>query len=131
MSGESGDEGDIHWEITGSELHISARPGTDGEIDDFGYWDEPNWKDAKGYPWATTVYIHEGVTRIGDEAFWCHYYIQRVYLPSSLKSIGDHAFTGAKNLMDIIFLGTTYGIEEIGSGAFDLPNSGSIPERNY
>jgi len=49
----------------------------------------------------TGITIPEGVTSIGEKAFhWC-WQLKRISLPDSLTSIGDHAFSGCSYLTSI------------------------------
>lgn len=62
-----------------------------------------------------TIYIPEGVTRIGDGAFRHQINIRKIILPKTLKSIGKYAFSDCYDLVEVIF---NEGIEQIGEGAF-------------
>ena len=50
---------------------------------------------------VTELVIPEGVTNIGDYAFYCCNSITRVTIPSSVTSIGNYAFSGCNRLADI------------------------------
>ena len=42
----SGNDGEIHWEIKGDTLTLSAVKGTNGRMKDYGfYWDEEKQQD--------------------------------------------------------------------------------------
>ena len=71
------------------------------------------WWPDEGYD---TVVIEEGVTDIGEYAF---YYtpIKKISLPSTLKSIEECAFAGCKELHDIMI---PDAVTKIAKDAFDL-----------
>jgi hypothetical protein len=59
--------------------------------------------------------IPEGVTIIGNRAFYGVYHLKTLNLPDSLRTIEDSAFFACNNLETINF---GEGLEEIGDGAF-------------
>ncbi|MDO4460434.1 MAG: leucine-rich repeat domain-containing protein, partial [Clostridia bacterium] len=62
----------------------------------------------------TTLTLKEGVETIGVGAFYnCN--LAAVHIPSSVRTIGDSAFSLNKNLKSLTF---DYGIDTIGSSAF-------------
>jgi len=70
--------------------------------------------DLKNYSTSSKIKIAEGVTEIQDKTF---YYsdVSEVSLPNSLKSIGDSAFNGCKNLEKISI---PIAVTHIGTYAF-------------
>ncbi|MDE7214827.1 MAG: leucine-rich repeat domain-containing protein [Clostridia bacterium] len=62
------------------------------------------------------VVIPDGITEIGEFAFFCNYEIKSVTLPSSVKKIAENAFWCCRYLKVINFGG---GIVEIGAYAFE------------
>ena len=83
-------EGEISWRLTqnGNVLIISGS----GPMPDYG-------DDGSGRPWADAmktvraVIVGEGVTHIGRGAFCGSLNLRTISLPSTLKSIGEHAFS--------------------------------------
>lgn len=59
--------------------------------------------------------IPEGVTEIGNYAFYCCKNLMNLTLPSTLTSIGEYAFYGCKDLYNIVFNGCS---ASVGSYAF-------------
>lgn len=68
----------------------------------------------------TDVTIPEGITSIGNNAFYSCSKLETVRLPSTLKSISSHAFGGCKALKEIQLPG---GLTGIGEGAFTSATS--------
>ena len=63
----------------------------------------------------TSLWIPEGVKRIGDYAFWECENLTIIQLPKTLTTIGARAFLDCKNLTSIVI---PEGVTEIGDGAF-------------
>ena len=108
-SGECGADGDnLTWTLyDDGEMVIS---GT-GDMDDF-------WSDAPWYSHRTsiqTVFIPDGVTSIGEEAFYGCKSLASITIPDSVTAIGDHAFYGCKSLANITIPDS---VKSIGSSAF-------------
>ena len=93
-----------------------------------------NW-NWEGSPWYAnkdkieSVVIEDGVTSIGNYAFFSCASLKNITLPNSVTSIGDHAFDNCRSLNNITLLD---GVTSIGDGAFlsckslisiTLPNS--------
>ena len=90
---------DLTWTLADGVLTIS---GT-GAMEDYG-WDS----DA---PWYLNnsikkVVIENGVTSVGNYAFWGCSSLESITLPNSLKSIGDGAFTYCDSVYEVNFGGT-------------------------
>ena len=54
---------------------------------------------------ATTVVVGEGITAIDAETFGSFQALQRVELPSTLRSVGTYAFSGCYNLAEVSYNG--------------------------
>lgn len=75
--------------------------------------------DGIDFPWAESddikiLNVRNGITDIGDKAFYNMSNLQEVNLPNGLKNIGDWAFTNC----DIIRLRIPDSVESIGEFAF-------------
>lgn len=113
---EEGNEnnGNITWKIDGTTLTISGS----GHMEDY-----ERVKGDNGYistaPWTgeniEKIVVEEGVTSIGDYAFyWCET-VTEVILPNGLKEIGNDSFDGCAYLTKI---NIPQGVTEIGEYAF-------------
>lgn len=104
----SGTEGNLQWSLTrGGELTIS---GT-GAMSDYDLSIRPSWE---AYSDAIhSIVIREGITRIGDYAFYQSQALD-VLIPRSVQTIGNAAFRNSK-LIGVTIPGTT---KSIGTDAF-------------
>ena len=123
-----GTEGRLNWSVTtGGVLTISGN----GAIPDYTSKGSP-WKDYDFY----TVVIEEGVTGIGDFAFYqskalsvyipdsvtaigqnafCESALVAVTIPGTVNTIGDSAFKNCENLASV---SVSEGVAAIGDSAF-------------
>ena len=82
---EKGTTGECTWELDGTVLTISGK----GKMDNYDY-------SRPSRPWdnkITEVRIEDGVTSIGDAAFYYCYCLRSVVIPDSVTRIGTRAFT--------------------------------------
>ena len=92
----------------------------DGSLVISGQGDMENYEAGKA-PWyalsskISSVVIEEGITSIGDHAFYQCYYISSVSMPESLCRIGKKAFCACSSLYDITI---SENISKIDDGAF-------------
>ena len=96
----SGTDGLISWEITDDVLIISGDGVMrDYDSDHFAPWSD--WSDD-----IQKVVIAEGVTFIGDNAFYQKYNsLTSITIPASLQNIGVNAFIGCHNVSEFINVG--------------------------
>ena len=99
---------DLTWELVDGVLSIS---GT-GMMDDFTLSTHP-WYEYRNE--ITDVQIMEGVTNIGNMAFYCLENLQTVSIPDSVTEIGDDAFFDCFNLRSITI---PANVTDIGNHAF-------------
>lgn len=111
-SGTCGDN--LTWTLSGSTLTID---GT-GKMDDYGYF-ENNYSPTPWFEYSgsiESIIINDGVTSIGDCAFFDITMLTSITIPDSVTSIGRSAFwwcTFIKNI-DI-----PDSVTSIGEGAFE------------
>ena len=102
----SGTTGDCTWSLDGTVLTIS------------GNGDMEYYSDYPLLPWGssiTKVVIEDGVTSIGDWAFYACRQLTSVTIPDSVESIGDFVFYECTSLKSVT-IGS--GVKNIGNGAF-------------
>ena len=90
---------------------ISQRQVYWDSLDDFEIVD---CKLIKYHGESATVVIPYGIECISEEAFDCNKHIREVYLPETVRNIGDYAF----NCSSLAFVNLPNGIERIGEWAF-------------
>lgn len=94
VSGSGKCGANLTWSYSDGTLTISGS----GEMYDYQAGDS-HWIDGKySYPNFYEVIIKDGVTSIGAAAFYNSKNLQSVKLPSSLKSIGNMAFSSCDKL---------------------------------
>lgn len=107
----------LRWAYN-TKTKILTISGT-GTMSDFdwhvGGMRAPWIKNSKIYDYLETVVISDGVTSIGEHAFYYCESLKNITIPSSVKSIGMGAFYSCKALTDIII---PNGTERIGEDAF-------------
>ena len=91
--------GNIEWSLENGVLTISGNgPMEDVEYSENFYENIP-WGDMQNS--ITSIVIQDGVTHIGDRAFWRCENLTSVTIPDSVTSIGVHAFNGSSKLTKI------------------------------
>ena len=113
-SGDCGAEGDnVKWSYSNGTLRFT---GT-GAMEDYEY--------SLGQPYrtyifeATHIVIENGITRIGDNAFYSQNFndiVATISIPDSVTSIGDYAFASYKFSEFTI----PKNVNKIGEGAFEM-----------
>ena len=107
--GAEGDGSNLTWTLdSDGVLTISGS----GAISDYERGKTP-WSDLCGD--IKNVIVGEGVTRVGNNAFYDCKEITAVSLPDSLQSLGNAAFGWCYNLKSIKL---PQGLQSIGIGAF-------------
>lgn len=109
---QNGAIGLLHWEIVEGVLVISG----EGEMPDFSETYHPPWYACKDE--ITSVVINEGVASVGNYAFANYSIIKSLIIPSTVKTIGAHAFTYCRELASVIM--PDQSLEQIGNGVFSF-----------
>ena len=100
---KSGTEGGLNWALTkAGTLTISGS----GAIPDYSADQLPPWNE----PGVSTVIIENGVTGIGDYAFYQNSALN-VYIPDGITTIGQSAFDGS-GLISVTIPGTVESIKD-------------------
>lgn len=84
----SGNDGEIHWEIKGDTLTLSAVKGTKGRMKD--YASDTSW--FKYGEQIKNIVIQDGVTNLGAWAFVTCSHAEQVIIPKSVKKISAYTF---------------------------------------
>lgn len=106
----SGTTGDLSWSLSGGTLSIT------------GKGDMPDYSDGAMAPWfgsgaaITRISVGEGVSSIGELAFYGCGRVTAVTLPSSVTSIGARAFKDCTALTGVRL---PEGLTSIGEAAFE------------
>ena len=106
----------LTWKLN-DKKGILTISGT-GSMDDYE-------SDSTDAPWITfaenieSVVIQNGVTSIGNYAFYCCDYLENVTIPTSVTSIGDSAFSDCGSLVSVIIPTSVTSI-----GIYAFSNSG-------
>ncbi len=113
---------DLTWYYKDNVLVIK---GT-GPMNDYNYWfsdpDAP-WYDKGLMDKIHWLIIEEGVTSIGDGAFWGIVSLSKVELPSTIETIGDGAFDNTRSLKSITIPSS---VTAFGDGTFNDSSIESI-----
>ena len=115
--------GSVTWRLDGDVLYIEG----EGEMYDFlnPYDGDDNPDDNITYaPWSSAylskIVIGEGITYIGEFAFYEEFTVVEVQLPSTLEGIGMYAFAYMESLEKAIL---PEGLTTMGEGAFQVCRS--------
>ena len=66
----SGNDGEIHWEIKGDTLTLSAVKGTKGRMKDYSWGKWSPWCQSKQMENVKNIFIKDGITKLGTYAFF-------------------------------------------------------------
>ena len=131
-SAQNGTCGDnLTWELN-TETGILTISGT-GAMADYAHSTMPWYKYSSS---IQSVIITDGVTSIGDHAFYCCFSLTSITIPNGVTSIGDYAFYSCKSLASITIPNS---VTSIGNSAFyecssltsvTIPNSVTSIDKN-
>lgn len=101
----------LKWTYEDGILEISDS----GDMQNLDNWDESfSWRNYNAA--ITSIVVEDGVTSIGDYAFFGHYpFLESLTIGNSVTKIGQNAFYGCKRLKDLVI---PEGVTNIGYGAF-------------
>ncbi|MCD7822798.1 MAG: leucine-rich repeat protein [Oscillospiraceae bacterium] len=124
-SGTCGVDGDnLTWELTSDGVLTIS--GT-GEMADFSSVSDQPWYYYDQIT-VTTVIVEDGVTRIGDYAFYAFRSLTQISLPDTLTSIGRYAFWECESLESIILPDSVETIESYAFAGCDLLSYIKLPD---
>ena len=93
----SGTSGSLMWKLT--DNGVLTFSGT-GKMKNYSYKTEMPW--YKYYDRITRIVLEEGVTSIGDYAFYAMPRLESIEIASTVVTIGDYAFKNAPKLNNVI-----------------------------
>lgn len=105
-----GTTGDLKWSLSGGTLSITGK----GDMPDYTDAVMPPWYDSTSA--ITRISVGEGITSIGDLAFYGCGRVTAVTLPSSVTTIGARAFKDCTALTGVRL---PEGLTSIGEAAFE------------
>ena len=105
-----GTTGDLKWSLSGGTLSITSK----GDMPDYTDAVMPPWYDSASA--ITRISVGEGITSIGDLAFYGCGRVTAVTLPATVTSIGDRAFKDCTALTGVRL---PEGLTSIGEAAFE------------
>ncbi|MDR0713363.1 MAG: leucine-rich repeat protein [Bacteroidales bacterium] len=109
----SGATGDCFWTIAGVASSYTLTIIGNGAMGDYSYENPSPWE---GYRTEIgTLIIHEGVTTVGDNAFFYCSGLTSITIPNSVTTIGDGAFSVCSGLTSVTIPNS---VTTIGEGAF-------------
>ena len=101
----SGTTGACTWSLDGTVLTISGN----GAMSNYSYGYTAPWSSSA----ITSVIIEEGVTSVGNYAFYYCPSLSSVTLPKSVATIGGFAFSGCTELADVAYGGGSSDREKV------------------
>ncbi len=108
----SGQHGSLSWNYSKDTKTLTITGA--GELASFEGSDAVHWKAVRAS--AKKLVVGEGITSIGNYAFYYMAALEEVSLPTTLTTIGDYAFGFCATLETILI---PSGVSTLGKGAFE------------
>ena len=108
----NGAVGTVNWAYNADTKTLTLTGN--GDIADFASSDEVAWKSVRHS--AEKVEIAEGITKIGNYAFYYFPQMKSVTIPASVTSIGNQAFAFCSSIEGV---NLPVGLTSIGEGCFE------------
>lgn len=112
---QSGETGQLSWLYDPKEQSLTLSGA--GAIPDYPIAETP-WQEFRDE--IKSIVLEEGVTRIGDYAFYDCTALTSVEIPEGVTQIGESAFSCCQSLESVTIPGS---VTEIGEGAFESCDS--------
>ena len=112
---QSGETGQLSWLYDPKEQSLTLSGA--GAIPDYPIAETP-WHELREH--IKAIVLREGVTRIGDYAFYDCTALTSVEIPEGVTQIGESAFACCQSLESVTIPGS---VTEIGEGAFESCDS--------
>lgn len=119
QSGQCGENVKYIYNTDTNELTLSGS----GPMDDYSASLSPFFNMK-----VKSLYIEEGITKIGAFAFECCTKLQNVYIPDSVAFIGNRAFINCDKLDNLVFSDSLKTIDDYGFYGCESLKSIVIPE---
>ena len=103
----------LRWLLTDNDVLVITGKG---KMNDYLYHNRSPWSKSD----IKRIIIGDGVTTIGEFAFYGCNTLTSVTIPNSVKTIGEHAFAGCSALTSVTIPNS---VTEIGSSAFEYCSS--------
>ena len=103
--GESWDCGNVTVDLTSTTLTISPKSGTNGRMNDLTQA-ETLWRASGKRGNVRTIIIEDGVTYIGEYAFYYCLSITSIKVPLSVEGFGSKAFYSTNSAQKIYYKGS-------------------------
>ena len=117
---QSGETGQLSWLYDPKEQSLTLSGA--GAIPDYPIAETP-WHELREH--IKAIVLKEGVTRIGDYAFYDCTELMSVEIPEGVTQIGESAFACCQSLESVTIPGS---VTEIGEGAFESCDSMMVLE---
>lgn len=117
---QSGETGQLSWLYDPKEQSLTLSGA--GAIPDYPIAETP-WHELREH--IKAIVLREGVTRIGDYAFYDCTALTSVEIPEGVTQIGESAFACCQSLESVTIPGS---VTEIGEGAFESCDSMMVLE---
>ena len=111
-SDANGTWGSLTWNYTKDNKTLTVMGS--GDMDDFENSDSVSWKAVRAS--ATTLVVEDGITSIGNYAFYDMSALTTVHLPNTVTDLGDFSFSFCSSLSDITI---PESVTALGTGAFE------------
>ena len=120
ISGSCGENVTYTFDYTTGELVLSGS----GPMADYDYLPKAPYTEFD----IKSIVIEEGITSIGDKAFYKCKNITNITIPYGVLSIGDHAFASCNNLESVIIPDSVICIDDNAFWGCDSLESITIPD---
>lgn len=111
-SDASGTVGALEWEYKKSNKTLTVSGS--GDMKDFDASADAEWSKVRTS--AETLTVEEGITSVGDRAFYSFTALKNIELPDSLTEIGDYSFAFCTSVETVVI---PAGVTKVGDGAFE------------
>ena len=98
--GAEGDGSNLHWSLN-SDTKILTITGS-GSMANYTWTNYSPWQSYAYQNMIDTIILPEGLTSVGDRAFFNISTIHSITIPEGVLTIGEHAIRGCQNLKNVV-----------------------------